>query len=191
MGKSKKRSDSKHAPPDAVFFVDEGLGRYDVAEPLRQAGYLVVCHHELFRDRQGVPDEEWLPVVAEKRYLVLSKDDRIRLNPGQKAILMEAGVRAFFLNRADASGPIMADAFLIAAPRMLRMARSEPRASWRVFTRTERSHSSSASRAEQRLAGRPNAVRVVVPAAARFGRASIRHTLEQQREAGRDHDAAH
>ena len=75
----------------------------------------------------GTPDEIWLSTVGELGYLVLSKDDAIRLNQGQKRILLEANVRAFFLGRADASGSAMAAAFLNAAPRMVRIAMAEDR----------------------------------------------------------------
>lgn len=126
MGKSRKPSGSRPAPPSVVFFLDEGLGRYEVAQALRVAGYEVKAHFQEFEP--GTPDEVWLPRVGERGYLVLSKDDAIRLNHGQRRILLEAGVRAFFLGRADASGSAMAAAFLNAAPRMLRMARAESRA---------------------------------------------------------------
>ena len=127
MGRSRKRSASKPASPEVVFFLDEGLGRYEVAQALRLAGYQVVPHHELFVE-PGTPDEEWLPKVGELGFVVLSKDDAIRLNHGQKQILLAANVRAFFLGRADASGSGMAAAFLSAAPRMIRVAQTEPRA---------------------------------------------------------------
>jgi hypothetical protein len=126
LGKSRKPSGSKPAPPEVVFFLDEGLGRYEVARALGLAGYSVKAHHELFTP--GTPDEEWLPKVGERGFVVLSKDDAIRLNHGQKQILLSANVRAFFLGRADASGSVMANAFLSAAPRMVRIAQGEPRA---------------------------------------------------------------
>lgn len=102
------------------------MGRYEVARALALAGYTVKAHHELFDP--GTPDEEWLPKVGELGFVVLSKDDAIRLNHGQKQILLSADVRAFFLGRADASGSVMANAFLSAAPRMVRIAQGEPRA---------------------------------------------------------------
>jgi hypothetical protein len=127
LGRSRKPSASKPAPPEVVFFLDEGLGRYEVAQALRLAGYQVVPHHELFLE-PGTPDEQWLPKVGELGFVVLSKDDAIRLNHGQKEILLAANVRAFFLGRADASGSAMAAAFLSAAPRMIRIVRTEGRA---------------------------------------------------------------
>lgn len=126
MGRSRKPSGSKPAPPEVVFFLDEGLGRFEVAQALRLAGYQVKAHHELFDS--GVPDEEWLVRVGELGFVVLSKDDAIRLSKGQKQTLMDANVRAFFLGRADISGSAMARAFLGAAPRMVRIAQAETRA---------------------------------------------------------------
>ena len=106
MGRSRKPSGSKPAPPEVVFFLDEGLGRYEVARALGLAGYTVKAHHEMFGP--GTPDEEWLPKVGELGFVVLSKDDAIRLNHGQKQILLSAHVRAFFMGRAGASGSVMA-----------------------------------------------------------------------------------
>ena len=109
-----------------MSFLDEGLGRYEVAQALRLAGYQVKAHHELFP--AGTPDEEWLPRVGELGFVLLTKDDAIRLTGGQKEILLAANVRAFFMGRADVSGSAMASAFLSAAPRMVRIARAESRA---------------------------------------------------------------
>lgn len=126
MGRSRKPSGSKPAPPDVVFFLDEGLGRFELAQALRLAGYQVKAHHELFAP--GTPDEEWLVRVGELGLVVLSKDDAIRLSKGQKQALLDANVRAFFLGRADIAGSAMAGAFLNAAPRMVRIAKTESRA---------------------------------------------------------------
>jgi hypothetical protein len=68
----------------------------------------VVLHDEVFA--QGAPDEEWLPEVGRRGWVLLTKDDRIRSTTAQREILLAAGVRAFILSGANLPGPAMAQA---------------------------------------------------------------------------------
>jgi len=56
-------------------------------------------------------------------WVVVSKDDRIRLNEVERMALTEAGVAAFFLGRSDLTGPQMARAIVTALPAMRRALR--------------------------------------------------------------------
>ncbi len=74
----KKRSAAK--PPDPpVFFIDRSLGKLDVPGALRAAGYQCKIHDEHFE--QQTDDEIWLAAVAAERWIVLTKDERIRYRP--------------------------------------------------------------------------------------------------------------
>jgi uncharacterized protein with PIN domain len=59
-----------------VFFLDRNLGTKQVAEALRQAGAIVEIHNDYFLPDAN--DEEWLPEVGKRGWIVLTKDDRIR-----------------------------------------------------------------------------------------------------------------
>ena len=121
--RSKKRSGASSARrPDAThtYFVDECLGRHFVANALRTAGAHVELHHEHFRS--GAPDAEWLPIVGERNWIVLTKDRHIRRRELEIQAIVNSRVRAFVLTAADLTGREQAQAFVRALPKMNRMA---------------------------------------------------------------------
>ncbi len=87
------------------------LGRRLQAEGLR-----VQLHDDAFA--QGTPDAEWLPVVGERRWIVLTKDLRLRYRPVEKEALIAAGVRAFVFTSGNMSGAEVADAIVKALPKI-------------------------------------------------------------------------
>jgi PIN like domain len=111
-------------PEPWVFFLDRSLGGRIVFEGLRDQGEAVEAHDRHFA--QDASDVEWLGAVGRKGWVVLSKDDRIRLNEVERAALVEAGVAAFFLSRRDLTGPQMADSFVKALPAIKRVLRRFP-----------------------------------------------------------------
>src|SRR4051794_37837765 len=107
---------SQRLPEPWTFFVDRSLGGRIVADALRKADELVEVHDDHFAI--DAPDEIWLPDVGARGWVVLSKDDRIRRNPVERAALRAAGVAAFFLGRSDLRGEQMAAAFVTAVGAM-------------------------------------------------------------------------
>lgn len=121
--RSKKRSGASSARrhKDALtYFVDECLGRHFVTDALRHAGAQVAVHHEYFNS--GAPDAEWLPIVGEREWIVLTKDRHIRRREIEINAIVNARVRAFVLTAADLTGPDQARAFVRALPKMNRVA---------------------------------------------------------------------
>lgn len=129
MGGKRSRSKKLYAasgPPEPLtFFIDAALGRIAVANTLRAKGVNVVLHDEVFP--QGTPDEHWLPELGRRDWILLTKDDRIRLTTAHREILLAAGIRAFILSGANLPGSAMAEAFRRAAKRMQRVALGERR----------------------------------------------------------------
>jgi hypothetical protein len=70
-------------------------------------------------------DAEWLPVVGAKRWIVLTKDDRIRYREHEREALLASGVRAFVLTNRNLSGDEMASIFVQSLPKMGRIARRQ------------------------------------------------------------------
>jgi hypothetical protein len=62
---------------------------------LRTAGILVVRHADHFL--HDTPDEKWLPDVASRRWVALTRDQRIRYEPNQKRALVQANARLLVL----------------------------------------------------------------------------------------------
>jgi hypothetical protein len=93
---------------------------------LAKEGLVIELHDDHFA--QGTPDDEWLPVVGAKGWVVLTKDTRIRHRPNEKEALLRGGVRAFAFTSGSLSGAEMADAIVKALPRMMKILASHPRA---------------------------------------------------------------
>jgi len=64
---------------------------------------------------------EWLSVVGQRGWAVITKDTRIRYRPNEKQALLAAGVRAFAFASGNLSGEQMSDAIVKALPKMLKL----------------------------------------------------------------------
>lgn len=84
------------SPLRPEFFVDKSLGRHDVPSALRHDGWALRTHAEVFVSRdEEVPDVEWLELCGRERWIVLTKDKRIRYRRAEIAAVRRWGVRAF------------------------------------------------------------------------------------------------
>jgi hypothetical protein len=107
-----------------TFFVDRSLGRRAVPSALRDAGFDVVIHDDLF----GVDtdDDIWLTEAGARGWIVLMKDDRIRYRPQERAALETARVQAFALTAANMTGEQQAHLLSTHAGRMERFCGEHP-----------------------------------------------------------------
>jgi hypothetical protein len=102
----------------AVLFIDRCLGKKSVASPLREAGLHVEVHDDHFP--QDAKDEEWLPVVGERGWLVITRDDRIRYHALEAAAARGAGVGMLVVVSKNLTGPQTAEILLKAMERIRR-----------------------------------------------------------------------
>lgn len=68
---------------------------------------------------QDTDDITWLTGVGKKKWIVLSKDERIRHHPLELYALKTAKVGAFFLTSKGIAGDKMAEIFIKAMPNIL------------------------------------------------------------------------
>jgi uncharacterized protein with PIN domain len=90
--RSKKPSAANSGPkqPDPItLFLDRSLGKNIVAEALRKAG----VHDDHFK--QDVTDTTWLTIVGKRKWVVLTKDRRIRFRAIERQALINAGALSF------------------------------------------------------------------------------------------------
>jgi len=73
------------------------------------------------------PDAEWMRVAAEKGWLILTKDQRVRRRPIELLAIRLSRAAAFILTAGDLNGPEQAAIFIRAAPRIERLAASHAR----------------------------------------------------------------
>jgi predicted nuclease of predicted toxin-antitoxin system len=107
-----------------TFFVDRSLGRRIVPSALRDAGYDVVVHDDIFA--ANADDEIWLAEAGRRGWIVLMKDDRIRYRPRERAALEAAGVQAFALTNANMTGEQQAHLLRTHATRIQRFCTEHP-----------------------------------------------------------------
>ena len=99
--RSRTPSAANYAQRDArrlaslVFFIDRNLGRNIIAPQLLAADAKVELHDDHFD--QNMPDPDWLAVVGERGWVVITRDKFIRRNPLERAAFERAGVRGFVL----------------------------------------------------------------------------------------------
>lgn len=88
-----------------VFFVDWCFGK-SVAQALRAAGALIEHHGDHFE--QNTPDTDWLPVVGDRGWVVLTKDKTIAKNQLELMAIARAKAKVFILASGNLSRQEMA-----------------------------------------------------------------------------------
>ncbi|MBD2067343.1 hypothetical protein H6F93_07340 [Leptolyngbya sp. FACHB-671] len=95
-------------PAQPVFFIDWCLGK-TVANTLLEAGACVEHHGNYFTP--NTPDAEWLSVVGDHGWIVLTKDKGIGTNPLELQVIARANVKVFSLASGNLTRQQMADLF--------------------------------------------------------------------------------
>jgi predicted nuclease of predicted toxin-antitoxin system len=124
----KKRSVANLASPkppeELTFFLDRQLGRYKMADVLRNAGLNVEIHDDHFP--QNATDPEWLTAAGKKNWIVVTRDERIRYRVAERQAIRRAKVRAFVLAaQGDLRAEMLAEIFLKALPKIRRTLKNQ------------------------------------------------------------------
>ena len=106
-----------------VFFLDRCLESKVVINALVGAGLELQLHKNLFEP--DAPDAEWLPTVVRKKWVILTRDDRIRRRPIEREALLIPGARSFVLTAGNMTGQEMANLFIRHVNRIQRIAKNE------------------------------------------------------------------
>lgn len=92
--------------PGPVYFTDEntlGLGKL-----LRRSGrddVLYPGHEDLSDVPLGTLDLDWMPIVAERDLIVVTRDRRIRTRPAELRAYLEHGIRSVWIGAKQDLGP--------------------------------------------------------------------------------------
>lgn len=117
-------SSTKRQPEPLVYFLDESLDGPTVATALREAGAAVERATEHFS--RGTADEVWLAEAGRHRWVVLTRDKRIRYRQLERLALYEARVRAFVFTGGNVTLRDTASILVGALKHMTRIARADP-----------------------------------------------------------------
>jgi hypothetical protein len=108
-------------PHEHTYFIDRNLGK-SFSDALKSAGLQVERADDHFPI--DTPDDVWLPEVARKNWLAVTRDARIRYSPLALAALMTSGARLFVIvGNLTAAGA--ADVFLRRQRKIERLAEAE------------------------------------------------------------------
>jgi predicted nuclease of predicted toxin-antitoxin system len=106
-----------------TFYVDRCVGKA-VVRALRDAGARVEAHDDHFA--QDAPDEEWIPDVATRDWVILTKDKNIRRRAGEREALVTAKARIITLTSGNMTGATMSDIFVAHIADMEHLAATQP-----------------------------------------------------------------
>jgi predicted nuclease of predicted toxin-antitoxin system len=119
LKKSTKRSAAKtprrpHRAP--ILYVDECLGR-GIALRLQSEGH----EAKPFDEFAGKRDVDFLPIIGERGWVLVTKDKNIRRNQLEVEAILNAGVRAFVITATNLNHQQIADLVSKAIPRIARI----------------------------------------------------------------------
>ena len=108
-----------------VIFLDENHCRNPhIIAAIEQQG--MICEKHLDHFPPGTEDTEWLPIVGQRGWCLVTTDARIRRNQLEKAAVAASRVRMFYFSRNQLSGKEMGEALRRALPVMETMVRNHP-----------------------------------------------------------------
>ncbi|CAN5421244.1 hypothetical protein BH20VER3_BH20VER3_05500 [soil metagenome] len=91
-----------------------------MAAILRAAGLDVLVHDDHFV--QNATDQEWLTAAGKKKWIVITRDERIRYRTAERQALRRAKVRAFVLAaQGDLRAETLAETFCARCQRLSRL----------------------------------------------------------------------
>ncbi len=115
-----------------VYFTDEnalGLGKLLLRSGAEDVIY--PGHRDLPEVPRGTPDLDWMPEVARRDLVVLTRDRRIRTRPAELRTYWEFGIRSVWLGAKQDLGPQgQLELFLTHRVRLEREARKRGPGPW-------------------------------------------------------------
>ena len=107
---------------DFILYLDENLDNCQPIIACLVASGVQFRRHRDFHPR-GTLDEIWLPFVAERAWVVLTKDKRNRFNEIERDAVRRHRVREFYFGSGNSTGAEMAEALEKAIPEMKKISR--------------------------------------------------------------------
>ena len=94
---------------ELTYWVDRCLGTNIVPQALRAIGVHIETYDSLYPNDTRVADHVWIPEVARRGWVILTKDKRIRHASVEIEALRGARARYVCLSAANLTGPEQAD----------------------------------------------------------------------------------
>ncbi|MGC8550466.1 MAG: hypothetical protein ACP5M4_12270 [Acidobacteriaceae bacterium] len=112
-------------PPDFVLFIDENhCNNRRVLSVLQERG--VAYERYLDHFQRGMADSEWLPIIGQRGWALLTTDRRIRYHNIEKQAVRENNVQMFCFSTNKMNGQEMAEALDKGLAKILQIAEQTP-----------------------------------------------------------------
>src|SRR5262245_26784965 len=99
----KRSVSSSDSPPEPrTIFIDRCAWSAAIGEALSTAGIPFVAHHHRFA--HDTPDQEWLAAAADRGWLVVTRDQRIRYRANELAAMRRAKLHVFVFTQGGLTG---------------------------------------------------------------------------------------
>lgn len=112
------RSHSQRNEP--TLFLDPSLGKHVIADRLRQEGIKVEVHDDHLPN--DAPDEDWIALVAERGWVAITKDKRLRYRAAEIRSVRENAARLIVIRAKNATGSVSAEILVKGYRRISRFA---------------------------------------------------------------------
>ncbi len=122
----------------AIYLDENHCNNKSILAVLKSAEIQVERHLDHFT--RGTPDEDWLPLVGAKRWVLLTTDKRIRFRANEKQAVIRHRVRMFYFSKNDMSGQQMATALQKALPEIQKLCAKHAPPFFAAITRTGEVH---------------------------------------------------
>ena len=100
-------------PPDSlVYYLDANLDGPELVKTLRESGMPCEAHRDHFAG--DAADEAWMPVVARKGWVIVTRDFAVKRRPTERAAWTAANAMIVMLRGEKLSGADMAKLLLAA-----------------------------------------------------------------------------
>jgi hypothetical protein len=116
-GANSARREKVSGPPP-TFFLDRQIGKYVVANALKTAGATVEVHDDHFP--QETEDVVWIPAIAARGWVLVTRDQHIRYNALERAAYASAKLRGFIVTGKGMGGTEFAELMVACLPQMTR-----------------------------------------------------------------------
>jgi PIN like domain len=111
-------SNTSKQPEEPIYFIDRNLGRKRLPSLLKKVGMKVEVLHSYFPAE--TPDDEWIPKVVAKGWVILTGDKAIETDPINLKAVEESAAKVFITADTNSKAEEWAAAVIVARRKIAR-----------------------------------------------------------------------
>jgi hypothetical protein len=113
-------SNTSKQPEEPIYFVDRNLGRKRLPNLLKKVGMKIEVLHSYFPAE--TPDDEWIPQVVAKGWVILTGDKAIETDPINLKAVEDSAAKVFITADTNSKAEEWAAALIVGRRKLARVA---------------------------------------------------------------------